>query len=87
MANWNPIIVERNHATKPKSEDHNAEDKTEGLDNLSIESPPGNNRHEYSLRPSKKILIAYPSDFTVDEAKSIKSFADYLISIRGGDQN
>lgn len=44
-------------------------------------------KHEYSLRPSKKILIYYPSDFTLEEAKSIQSFAEYLISMHGEDHS
>lgn len=83
MANWNPVIIERNHSTKPKTEMYN-EDSDKSSEGSVVISE-GNNRHEYALRPSKKILISYPADFTVEEAKSIKSFADYLISIRGGE--
>ncbi len=44
-----------------------------------------NSKHEYSLRSGKKIIISYPADFTLEEARSIKSFAEYLLSMREKD--
>jgi len=44
-----------------------------------------NSKHEYSLQPGRKVFISYPQDFSLEEAKSIKSFGEYLISMRHED--
>ena len=87
MTSWNP--VRRNKSS------HNAQIKNLNIDlqpfdnNRNIldgETAADSNRHEVSLRPSKKIVIVYPSDFTLKEAKSIKSFGEYLVSSFDEDQ-
>lgn len=57
------------------------------VDIPTTDSSPDYNRHEVSLRPSKRIVVIYPSDFTQVEAKSIKSFGEYLVSICGEGHN
>ncbi|EKE13088.1 MAG: hypothetical protein ACD_13C00093G0002 [uncultured bacterium] len=82
MANWTPLT------TKPLGKTKSNEKPLSDVVIHPIEelSQTGNSKHEYSVRQGKKIIISYPYDFTLEEAKSIKSFADYLISMRGEDQ-
>jgi hypothetical protein len=83
MSSWSPTVIKRTVIKQKNQQNSSLE---EFSDEQPLQIPAENSKHEYSLRQLKKILISYPSDFTLEEAKSIKSFADYLISMRGGDQ-
>ena len=83
MANWNPP-----HRVRIKKEKVKQIIVSHSVP-LVEENPTPNTMNTAELtsfRPSKNIFISYPLNFTLEEAKSIKSFADYLISMRGGDQ-
>lgn len=88
MANWNPPVRGKQKSKEKQKAQAKKESSPDELsDEPSLVSVSGNNRHEYSLRPLKKILISYPPDFTLEEARSIRSFADYLVSMRNGEHS
>ncbi|HET7099229.1 MAG TPA: hypothetical protein VFI61_03290 [Patescibacteria group bacterium] len=79
MSSWSPNVRKIN-PSKIKIERDNESKQLEAESETISEV--GYSRHEYSLRPSKKLIISYPSDFTLEEANSVKSFAEYLISMK-----
>jgi hypothetical protein len=80
MAGW-AGNVKKVHVSKNKVNDVLHQDRQVQMVDASVpDSSSEYNRHEISLRPSKRIVFIYPSDFTLKEAKSIKSFGEYLVS-------
>lgn len=85
MSSWNPVLK-----TAIKSKSSKDVSVVKSLEPVIVEETQSfgeNSKHEYSLRNSKKIFISYPQDFTLEEAKSIKSFAEYLISMKSEDKS
>jgi hypothetical protein len=80
MAGW-VGNVKKVHISKDKGGTVLPQDRgVQVVDIPVVDSSLDYNRHEISLRPSKRIVVIYPSDFTLKEAKSIKSFGEYLVS-------
>lgn len=82
MVNWNPqrrMRIKKDKVKQVPSQSNPLIEETSAL-------PVMNVAEQTSFRPSKNVFISYPLDFTLEEAKSIQSFAGYLISMRSGEQ-